>query len=76
MLTYLPKLEAYNVLCDENFHEWKRIPSHFMNKYFGKSFKFHSCRSFDRKLLIKFPNFKYILLQWSNSFFASSELPS
>ena len=42
-------------LCDENFHEWKIIPSHLLNKYFGKSFKFYSCLSFDRKLLIKFP---------------------
>ena len=55
-------------LCDENFHEWKIIPSHLINKYFGKSFKFHSCLSFDRKLLIKFPKFyKNILFQWSSS---------
>ena len=64
-------------LCDENFHEWKIIPSHLISNYFGKSFKFHSCLSFDRKLLIKFPKFyKNIFFQWSNSFFASSELPS
>ena len=64
-------------LCDENFHEWKIIPSHLISKYFGKSFKFHSCLSFDRKLLIKFPKFyKNVFFQWSNSFFASSELPS
>ena len=64
-------------LYDENFHEWKIIPSHLISKYFGKSFKFHSCLSFDRKLLIKFPKFyKNILFQWSSSFFASSELPS
>ena len=57
-------------LCDENFHEWKIIPSHLLNKYFGKSFKFHSCVSFDRKLLIKFPKFyKNILFQCSSSFF-------
>ena len=29
-------------LCDEKFHEWKIISSHFINKYFGKSFKFIS----------------------------------
>ena len=64
-------------LCNENFHEWKIIPSHLMNKYFGKSFKLHSCLSFDRKLLIKFPKFyKNILFQWSSSLFAFSELPS
>ena len=44
-------------LCDEDLHEWKIIPSHLINKYFGKSFKLHSCFSFDRKLLIKFPKF-------------------
>ena len=61
---------------DENFHEWKIIPSHCINKYFGKSLKFLTCLSFDHKLLIKFPKFyKNILFQWSNSFFASSELP-
>ena len=63
--------------CDENFHEWKIITSYLINKYFGKSFKFHSCLSSDRKLLIKFHKFhKNILFQWSSSFFASSELPS
>ena len=44
-------------LCDENFHKWKIIPSHLINKYFGKSFNFHSCLCFDCKLLIKFPEF-------------------
>ena len=64
-------------LCDENFLEWKIIPPHLISKYFGKSFKFHSCLSFDSKLLIKFPKFyENIFFQWSNSFFASSELPS
>ena len=64
-------------LYDENFHEWKIIPSHLINKYFGKSFRFHSCLSFDWKLLIKFPKiYKNILFQWSSSFFASSKLPS
>ena len=64
-------------LCDENFHEWKITPPHFIIKYFGKSFKFRSCLSFDPKLLIKFPEFyRNILFQWSSSLFASSELPS
>ena len=64
-------------LCDKNFHKWKIIPSHFINKYSGKSFKFHLCLSLDHKLLIKFPKFyKNVLFQWSSSFFASSELPS
>ena len=64
-------------LCDENFYEWKVIPSHLINKYFGKSFKFYSCLSFDRKLLIKFPEFyRNILFQWSSSLFTSSEISS
>ena len=67
----------FRKLCDKNFHEWKIISSHLINKYFGKSFKLYSCLSFDRKLLIKFPKFyKNILFQWSSSFLASSELPS
>ena len=44
-------------LCDENFGEEKIIPSHPINKYFGKSFKIYSCLCFDRKLLNKFPEF-------------------
>ena len=44
-------------LYDENFHEWKIISSHLINKYFRKLFKFHSALSFDRKLLIKFTKF-------------------
>ena len=63
--------------CDENFHEWKIIPSHLIDKYFRKSFKFYSSLSFDCKLLIKFSKFyKNILFQWTSSFFASSKLPS
>ena len=40
-------------LDDKNFNEWEIIPSHLINKYFGKLFKFHLCLSVDRKLLIK-----------------------
>ena len=43
--------------CDEKIHEWKIIPSHLINKYFGKSFKFPSSLLFDRKLLVKLPKF-------------------
>ena len=57
-------------LCDENIHEWKIIPSHLINKNFGKLFKFYSYVCSDRKLLVKFPEFyKNILFQWSSSFF-------
>ena len=62
-------------LCDENFHEWIIIPSHLRNKYFGESFKFHLCLSFDCKLLIKFPEFyRNIVFQRSSFLFASSKL--
>ena len=46
-------------LCDENFHKWKVIPSHIINKYFGKSFKLHSCLSSPliASYLLNFPNF-------------------
>ena len=59
-------------LCDENFGEEKIIPSHPINKYFGKSFKIYSCLCFDRKLLNKFPEFNQnVLFKWSSSFFNS-----
>ena len=61
----------------KTFMKWKIISSHLINKYFRKSFKFHSCLSFDRKLLIKLPKFyRNILFQWSSSMFAFSELHS
>ena len=64
-------------LCDKNFHKWKIVPSHLINKCFGKSFKFYSCLLFDCKLFIKFSMFyKKISPQWSSSLFALSELPS
>ena len=28
-------------LCTENFYEWKIIPLQYINKLFGKNFKFH-----------------------------------
>ena len=60
-------------LYDENFHEWKIISSHLINKYFGKLFKFHSALSFDRKLLIKFiKSYKKSLFQWNSSLFTFS----
>ena len=64
-------------LCDENFHEWKIIPSHLISKYFGRSFKFLLRLSFNHKILIKFPEiYKNVLFQWSSSLFAFSELSS
>ena len=77
---HVQKCSTFQNKCgnkNENFLEWKITPSHLINKYFGKSFKFHLCLSFNRKLLIKFPkSYKNILFQWSSFFFASTELPS
>ena len=45
------------------FREWKIIPLHLLNKYFGPSFKFHSNLHFERKLLKGFPSIhKQILM--------------
>ena len=56
----------FRKFCNEHFHEWKIITSHLINKYFEKSLKLHSSFYFDRKSLIKFPefyrNFLYLLL--------------
>ena len=46
---------CFRKVCDENFHEWKIIPSHLISKCFGKSIKFQSGLCFNRKFLIKFP---------------------
>ena len=46
---------CFRKLCDENFYEWKIIPSHLISKCFGKSIKFQSGLCFNRKFLIKFP---------------------
>ena len=54
-------------LYGDCFHEWKMIPLHLLNKYFGPSFKFHSNLHFESKLLRHFPSFyKQILMNWKN----------
>ena len=45
------------ILCDENFHEWKIIPSHLINKYFGKSLKFYLCPPLIINYLLNVPKF-------------------
>ena len=44
-------------LCDENFHEWKIIPFHLINKYFGKSFKFIHVSHSITNYLLNLPSF-------------------
>ena len=64
-------------LYDDCFHEWKIIPLHLLNKYFGHSFKFHSNLYFESKLLKDFPSFyKQMLINWEKYFIASSITPS
>ena len=64
-------------LYDDCFHEWKIIPLHLLNKYFGPSFKFHSNLHFESKLLKDFPSFyKQILMNWKKYFIASPITPS
>ena len=56
-------------LYDDCFHEWKIIPLHVLNKYFGPSFKFHSNLHFESKLLKDFPfSYKQILMNWKKIF--------
>ena len=75
MLICVQKLLAHNVLGFENFqtkaftNRKKNCFSPYKKKYFRKSFKFHPCFSFDRKLLIKLEFYRNILFQWSSSFF-------
>ena len=41
-------------LYDDNFHEWKTIPSNLIQKYSGKNFKFHNNMSNERGLVFNF----------------------
>ena len=62
---------------DDCFHEWKIIPLHLLNKYFGPFFKLHSNLHFESKLLKGFPSFyKQIVMNWKKYFIASSMTPS
>ena len=64
-------------LYDDCFHEWKIIPLHLLNKYFGPSFKFHSNLFFESKLLKDFPSFyQQMLINWKKYFIASPITPS
>ena len=41
----------FKKLNDQNSHDWKLIPMHFINNAFGKSFIFHSNLSFKTSVL-------------------------
>ena len=68
-------------LYDENFHEWKIIPSYLIKTNFSKNFKFHSCLEPSLRSLKNIPNFyKEMITNWtkcqSGSPCFSSAIPS
>ena len=61
----------------ENFHEWKIIPLHYINKLFGINLKFHSNINTPKNTLSYFPSFyKDILKLWSKYYSNQPCLPS
>ena len=64
-------------LCDENYHEWKLIPMHYLKKYLGKEFKFHSNMKIPKNILDLFPIFyKEILDNWGKIYSQEPTVPS
>ena len=64
-------------LYDGNNHDWKSIPLHYMNKYFGKKNYFHSNLSFNLALVDSFPEFyKKVFINWSSYFLSDCKVPS
>ena len=64
-------------LCDENYHEWKLIPMHYLKKYLGKEFKFHSNMKIPKNILDLFPIFyKEILDNWGQIYSQEPTVPS
>ena len=64
-------------LLDSNFHQWKVIPLALINKYLGKSFKFHSQLKLDKSSLSKFPNYyKEMFRRWAKLFTSPVTVPS
>ena len=51
------KCSSIKRLYDENFHEWKIIPIHYISKILGKNFKFHSNLILPLRILGKLPTF-------------------
>ena len=64
-------------LFTENFHEWKTIPLQYINKLFGKTFKFHYNLDIRKSTLSYFPSFyKDILKLWNKYYSNQPSLPS
>ena len=65
------------ILYDENFHEWKIIPSYLIKTIFFKNFKFHPCLDPSKRSLKNTPNFyKEMITNWVKCLSYSPSLPS
>ena len=80
---YVLNLSVFSSLGLKNYDncfmndEWKIIPLHLLNKYFGPFFKLHSNLHFESKLLKDFPSFNnQMLMSWKKYFIASPITPS
>ena len=64
-------------LYDNSSHPWKIIPSHLINTYLGKNFKFHSNLCIPANKIKRFPiYYKQIFKRWSENLSSSPSLPS
>ena len=64
-------------LCDENFHEWKIIPSHLINKYLGNHSVFIHASALIANYLLNCSSFtKTFCFKGVALFLLFSELPS
>ena len=64
-------------LYTENFQEWKIIPLHYINNFFGKNFEFHSNLNIPKNTLSYFPSFyKDILILRTKNYSNQPSLPS
>ena len=64
-------------LYDNSSHPWKIIPSHLIDTYLGKNFKFHSNLCIPANKIKRFPiYYKQIFKRWSENLSSSPSLPS
>ena len=64
-------------LYDENFHEWKIIPSYLIKTIFCENFKFHPCLDPSIKSLKNVLNFyKEMITNWAKCLLGSPSVPS
>ena len=61
---------------DNSSHPWKIIPSHLIDTYLGKYFKFHSNLCISANKIKRFPiYYKQIFKRWSENLSSSPSLP-